>query len=185
MKNKIIILILFVVGITSTAFSQVYISKSAKPFNDITKSTSLTPAKRVSYDNAYEYLTALKYRTFDKTKFAGEYFLHDNMLVQLVVITQKNAFYFKPLSEVQDWNRTMASGGDDRPIGEYYTDFIKNFTGHKAYVGYFKENSNIINFVIQDNLGRYVIDGSIYHAKADKTKAVTFINTLLTSISFK
>ncbi|MGA6121637.1 hypothetical protein [Sphingobacterium anhuiense] len=185
MKNKIIILILVAVGITSTAFSQVYISKSAKPFNDIANSTSLTQAKRVSYDKAYQYLIPLKYKTFDKASLAGEYFLHDNMLVQLVVITQKNALYFKPLSEVQDWSRTMVSGGVERQIGEYYTDFIKNYTGYKAYVGYFKENSNRIKIVIQDNLGRYAIDAVIYHAKADKTKAVTFINTLLTSISFK
>ncbi len=107
------------------------------------------------------------------------------MIIQVVVITQKNAIYFKPLSEVQQWSRSMVSGGEDRPINEYFTDYIANYNGLKAYVSYSKDDSNSINFVIQDNLGRYVIDGTIYHKTIEKNKAVNFTSSFLNPLTFK
>jgi len=141
-------LLILLLGVTSSVWSQTYISRTTKPFNDIANSTYLTQSNRVSYDKAYEYLSGLNYRPFDKAAFAGEYFLYNNMLVQVVTITQKDAVYFKPLTKVQKWCRMMASGGEDEPIESYFTDFIKNYTNHKVYVEYFNKVGNSIHFVI-------------------------------------
>ncbi|MGJ1317554.1 hypothetical protein ACR776_03215 [Sphingobacterium spiritivorum] len=185
MKNKIIILLTLIFGLKAGVFAQVYISKTAKPLTEIVNSTHLTAENRISYDNAYAHLNNLNYRSFNKSTFAGEYFRYDNLIIQLVVITQKNAIYFKPLPEVQKGVRMLISGGIERPLQEYFTDYISTIGDHKAYVNYFKEGSNTINFVIQDNSGRYVLDGTVYHSNADKTKAINLVNTLINSLSFK
>lgn len=185
MKIKILILLLCIGGFISNSIAQTYISKTAKAFNETVNSAILPQSKRVSYDDAFTTLKSLTYNSTNRNLFAGEYFLHDGMIIQVVVITQKNAIYFKPLSEVQQWSRSMVSGGEDRPINEYFTDYIANYNGLKAYVSYFKDDSNSINFVIQDNLGRYVIDGTIYHKTTEKNKAVNFTSSFLNSLTFK
>ncbi|MGJ1317555.1 hypothetical protein ACR776_03220 [Sphingobacterium spiritivorum] len=185
MKNKIIILLTLIFGLKTGIFAQVYISKTEKPITEIVNSTHLTTENRISYDNAYAHLNNLNYRSFNKSTFAGEYFRYDNLIIQLVVITQKNAIYFKPLPEVRNWYRQMVSGGEERPIQEYFTDYINSIGDHKAYVNYFKDVGNTVSLVIQDNSDRYVISGTVYHSNADKTKAINFVNTLINSLSFK
>jgi len=184
MKNKIIILLVTLV-ISSTTFAQTYISRTAHSVNDILQSSILNTVNRIDYDKAFNIRYSIDPKHLNKNNFSGEFFYKNNVLMNIVVITQKDAVYMKPLKEIQDWTRMMASGGKTRPIEEYFRDQFITLNNFKSYVSYFKNVGNSASVIIQDNQGKYSLNCTIYYKSDNRSNIFNEITTILNSINFK
>jgi len=180
--NKLIITIIALFTFLN-GFGQTYItSKTAYPVANIINSVYLKNDKRVSYDVADQIIRGIGINFLKKANFSGEFFTYNNMLISCFVLNKNDHM---PIEKFINWERSVAASGDERDLSEYYYSEIKNFNGFKAYISYFKNNTNVISIIIYDNTNRYVIKMNIYHLKTENKLAETFINTLLNSITFK
>jgi len=184
MKNKIIILLVLLV-ISSKTFAQTYISRTAYSVNDILQSSILNNVNRIDYTQAFNIRSNIDAKHLNKNNFSGEFFHKNNILINVVVITQKDALYMKPLKEIQDWTRMMASGGESRPIEEYFIDKFITLNNFKSYVSYFKNGGNSASIIIQDNQGKYSLNCTIYYQSNIRNNIGNEITTILNSINFK
>lgn len=183
-KIYYIVLLLFFLSINFT-LGQTFISKTAFPMDSIVNSNYIKLANRVSYDTAYLRLNNYGIDYLEKSSMAGEYFLINGALLKSVVITDTNAFFFKPLIKVQEWDIEMASGGDSRPLASYYHTEIKSYNSFKVLISYFTHDDNSIQIIIQDNLGRYVVKGTLFHEVSEKANAIALIESIFQGMSFK
>jgi len=183
MKNIIILLALVTFSIATSA--QTYVSRTAYSVYDILESSILNNQNRINYDQAFKIMSALGLKYLNKNNLSGEFIHKNNILINVIVITQKDALYMKPLKEVQDWNRMMASGGESRPIEEYFSDKFITVNNFKSYVSYFKTVGNSASVIIQDYMGRYSLKCTIYYQSNCRNNIDNEVNIILNSINFK
>lgn len=189
MKKLFVIFILFL-GIKQLS-AQTYIQGVAvRPFSEIANTNPhMSTANRMAYSAAKDtvnsfYTHTTRIKRFDK--MAGEYFLVDSMVVQLVCRNRTNENDFRPFSQTKIEFREMFTNmiGETNTLEADYYDELKTVNGSEILKYYYKF-ANYKTFLIQDLLGKYVVLGTIYCAIEDIAKAEAFIDTLVGSIVFK
>jgi len=120
-----------------------------------------------------------------QTDLVGEFFLVNNMVVQLVNRARTASNSFSPLEKTRATFREMFTStvGEDDLSGGYYDD-IKNINNYKVLV-YYYQFANIKRFIALDNMGLYVMRVSIHCHPQDISTADVFVGVLLNSIIFK
>ncbi|GGH06871.1 hypothetical protein FAZ19_03770 [Sphingobacterium alkalisoli] len=179
------------VGLGEVSLAQTYIQGVAvRPFSEIAHTnTHISTTNRMAYSAAkdlvnsfYTYTTRIK----GLDKMAGEYFLVDDMVVQLVCRNRTNDYDFRPFTQTQIELREMFTNmiGETNTLEADYYDELKTVNGSEVLIKYYK-SANFKSFFMQDLLSKYVVLGNIYCSMQDIAKAETFIDTLVGSIVFK
>jgi len=186
--KKILYTAFYLLTVQITA-AQTYITgNEVVPFDSIASSSYLPMSERIDVDQGYSQQKTLQpnLNKFDSGP-VGEFWIYDGMLINLISRTYDN-----PNDKIDLEQERLASHPEinylhgttpDRSVFLDYFNEIKSISNFEVFIDYFK-SKNHKYFLIQDNLGRYIIRGQIHCQPTDRVKAQSFIDTLLQSIIF-
>ncbi len=169
--------------------AQTYITgNEVVPFDSIASSSYLPINGRIDVHQGYSQQKVLQPGLNEYGLGpVGEFWMYDGMLINLITRTHDN-----PSKKIDLEQERLASHPEinylhgttpNRSIFLDYFNEIKTVSNFEVLIRYFKSDNDKY-FVIQDNLGRYIIRGKIHCQPTDRVKAQNFIDTLLESITF-
>ncbi len=180
----------FFLLILQVGVGQTYISgKNVITFDSIAGSSYLPANGRIDVQQGYNQQKALEpgLNKYGRGPI-GEFWMHDGMLINLITRIYDNPSKKLDLEQerlgIHPEINYLHGTTPDRSIFQDYFNEIKNVNNFEVLIWYFN-SKNHKSFLIQDNLGRYVIWGQIHCQPTDRVKAQNFIDTLFQSISFK
>ena len=188
MKNRFKISLVLFILISQVSLAQTYLQgNSVLPIQQMATSTLLNNNNRLTIQQAFTEINN-RYNNADYSinsdKLVGEFFLINNMVVQLVNRVRTANNNFSPLEQTKvEFKEMFTNTLGQEDFSTKYYDELKNVNNYKVLIHYYKYN-NRKNFIALDNKGDYVILGTIYCYSQDKTTAEAFVDTLLNSITF-
>ncbi|NGF57121.1 hypothetical protein G5B00_11410 [Parapedobacter sp. SGR-10] len=157
----------------------------------IANSSILQGYPRLTMEQANTKLLEIDPNTIRQTAddMIGEYWWIDSMLVNIIPREITVNYPKEDMKDIQLASTPTSiprrDGSKDMTlVNDYFTE-LKSVNDFKVLVDYYKTRSTRKNFIIQDNLDRYEVQGCIYVKKTDSLKAHVFIDSLLNSITFK
>ena len=187
MKKNIVFLVVFILVSQVFLYAQTYIQgNQVLSFQSIATSTLLNNTNRLTVSTACSTVNGMhssKIYYANNSEFAGEAYLVNNMVVELVCRLKSN-MTFSSLEETKISYKEMFTNtlGEEDLSLQYY-DELKSVNNYNVLISYHKFN-NVKDFIAIDNQNRYVVMGSVHCYPQDKATAEAFVNTLLNSITF-
>ena len=185
MKN--ILIIAFLCLSIGNLKGQIFIQgKGIIPFRSIANTVVLNDANRIHMDLAFEKYKAYELNVSNRTsskELVGEYYVHNNLLIQLVSRNRNKHVKELSFEELSAMNFEMYTENIYENEAYYFSEIISKNT-FKCLV-YYDKRDTFINFTIRDNSGKYRIKGLIAFKSGDLTNATSFFDTFINSITFK
>jgi len=193
LKNFIKIFCTFILAfLINHASAQTYINgQSVESFSNIATSTLLPKSTRINHSSAFTKLKSLYPKTTytSASKLNGEFWIIDGMLINIIARRIGPKVKLDNLNELEYMyapkNSQLAGTSVDMTRFNDYFSEIKVVKNSNVLIYYYKTLYPKKTFVVQDKMGKYVIDGAIYANKTDYIKAQNYIDTLINSITFK